>query len=486
MLVFPVALHADVDASRAILLEIVAADKTDFHNKVAQAAKIDAQNQLILNETNAFERKRDSNAKDRVTILKAIGASIPNKKGRFTRAENPDLNWLEELQKQPASPAVEDLILDVLTIRGLTRSKTDSAIEQVFRFGFSAQGSIARDECGRYLRRASPQSIPTLTKTAHEPKNSTQRRYARYQLERVGAGLPENAFAQTKDDQQLSLRLLNAIAVHRNRRAVYVLMDLISHPDPVLRKEARRVLLSYVSGPKPPPAPKRRLRIPGGKFSPKKLPLWFDAREMATIEIEKKLAQIVGDTQGQKQSQRQDKTITDTTEALFAAIDTRRQQAALSRLQNTLQTNSKPTKETMSVVDSALFELGQTLNPTQAATAARFYASYGEELASNKDWRAAGNAYAKALALSGPGSEDSSGNKRQWQKAYQTALTKGLGKNPTNHVDSGVIAADAQSQNTRSTNNRSVPWMLYAGIALGLLSFVVLGIGVIRRAKKTT
>jgi tetratricopeptide (TPR) repeat protein len=51
--------------------------------------------------------------------------------------------------------------------------------------------------------------------------------------------------------------------------------------------------MAYITGPAPPPAPKKKLSLPGGKLTKKEKPLWLTYRELADNEIRKALNELL-------------------------------------------------------------------------------------------------------------------------------------------------------------------------------------------------
>src|SRR5262249_24590894 len=84
-------------------------------------------------------------------LLKSIRADVPNPNGTFAvppRSEKPlaDLDWLDALGKLPASPARDEAMAKVTTLRALAAAKTEKAAEAILDFGFTPAGLVYRDE----------------------------------------------------------------------------------------------------------------------------------------------------------------------------------------------------------------------------------------------------------------------------------------------------------------------------------------------------
>ena len=67
---------------------------------------------------------------------------------------------------------------------------------------------IYRDECGRYLRKMEPYSIPALTRESHG-KDYDRKRYATWQLERLDRQEPGKALAAAAGDEALTIAILD-------------------------------------------------------------------------------------------------------------------------------------------------------------------------------------------------------------------------------------------------------------------------------------
>src|SRR6185295_17356192 len=139
-------------------------------------------------------RAHQSDVAERRAVLTAIKASVPDKSGRFSQPArqtgkeqkaDDDLDWQPELLAlDAATPGAGEVIADDAAIRALSGSHDIRAAQLIFDAAFAADTMIYRDECGRYLRRMEPASIPALTQESMA-RDADRKRYATWQLERL-------------------------------------------------------------------------------------------------------------------------------------------------------------------------------------------------------------------------------------------------------------------------------------------------------------
>ncbi|MEM9493061.1 MAG: hypothetical protein AAGC55_28185, partial [Myxococcota bacterium] len=239
-------------------------------------------------------RERTSSEAERRAVLKAIKADVPDKKGRFRTPKrkekvnrSDDFDWLEAMAGVGATlPGLAEVKDDVAAIRALAALRDPDAAAVLLDFGFSATGLIYRDECGRYLRRMDPYSLPALiVASVDRQRDRSARRYAGYQLDRLDREDPNKALAAARGDAPLELAVIRAYGQSKHRAAFAPLLALADAQSPGLRAAARTSLSAYVTGPEPRPAPKRKLVLPGGKLSDEEEPLWLNHRELAEVEL---------------------------------------------------------------------------------------------------------------------------------------------------------------------------------------------------------
>jgi tetratricopeptide (TPR) repeat protein len=331
-------------------------------------------------------------------VLHAIHAEVPNEKGSFTYPGRPpkktvaDPDWLAELRKLPPGPAVAEVIDKVTVLRALADTKTDAAATAILDFGFTPEGLVYRDECGRLLRGMSPHSLPALLRASTDKKRDagSYARYANYQLDRLSMNRPSYALAAAPDDR-LEVAMLDAIREVRHPDAVTAVLDRVDAPSNAVRKAARQAWLAYVEGPPPPPAPKAFRKLPGGKRSDEPLPLYLTYRELADQELRRVLFAQTG-TQPEARLD-----VMAMTKKLFDLYDQRRaeQTDALVAGVKPLEAAGKWAEATERY-DTIL--RGDPLYVRRAAMAPA-YLELGRLRAADKKWDEAVAAYHKALAL---------------------------------------------------------------------------------------
>jgi hypothetical protein len=116
-------------------------------------------------ELQAFlARQRRSNEAGRREVLRAIKADVPTKDGRFRppgRGQEKvnmgdDFDWLAALVELDHRAGLGEVIADVAALRALAASKSSRGAAAILDFGFTDDGLVYRDECGRQLRKMAP------------------------------------------------------------------------------------------------------------------------------------------------------------------------------------------------------------------------------------------------------------------------------------------------------------------------------------------
>ena len=439
----------------------------------------------------ALQRKRQSTDSQRRTVLKRIRAAVPNKKGRFRtpgrntsqkQQQRDQYDWLPKLFALTGEePALGEVITDVVIIRTLAQSRTVAAGDAILAFAFDKTGLIYRDECGRYLRRMSPYSLPALLRAApertrYQPKHT----YAVYQLERLDRQSAPKAMADAMTDEDLAIAVLKAFGDSHYRQAVGTVLDKVNHVSPRVRTAARAAWQEYIAGRPPPSPPRRRLTEPGGHLSKKKKPLWLDHRALAAVKLRQKLTQLTGKPpQGASLSQM--------TEQLYKVHDDHRRQAARKAYETGMQAAAAGDYAT--AIDTFDRLLADTQDHPQRGQMAKTYANYGRSLAQQKKWRQAARAFAKARDLT---EGDAS---VELKAAYHHNLAKAItaeGGDAKRHFEKAA-ALDPQYSTTLPTadpvhTNEPAQgrkrWMLHTGIAAGAIAAVLLILGLHRRRRR--
>ena len=433
-----------------------------------------------------LERERTSKGSDRRAVLKGIKADLPDKKGRFRTPKRKeavnrgdDFDWLKELsQKETDQPGYGDVFADVAAIRALAASPRADAAEVVLGFTFTSDGLIYRDECGRYLRKMSPYSLPALIVTSQDSKKKrAYRRYASYQLDRMDRDNPDKALLHAAGDPELLLATLDAYGESKHREAIPTLMEYANHAAPSVRETARKALLAYVTGKKPKDAPKRKLQLPGGKYTKEPQPLWLNYREMASVFIRRAYQETFEEKPPRRTS------LAKLAKMIFREQDRRRDEAqgkvfddamALAKAENWAEA-------------AAAFDRVLAVQPehAQRANMAKSYFEHGRALTAAGSFRPAAAAFSKAhgLAPDGPLAEDALAN-------HYGALGKALeaeGKDASAAFrrarmtqTTGPVEEELAPKPTPKPRNR---WMLYAGIGggAGALILLILGLAIRRR-----
>ena len=353
-----------------------------------------------------LRRTRASSDAERRAILAGRGFDVPDEKGRFRapgrqtekqETQNDELDWLAPLLDQPPSKALSDVLIDVVAIRALVASKRPAGAVAILEFAFEPDGVAYRDECGRWLRRMSPWSLPALIMGAESRKGKFKdpslTRYAKYQLERLDREQPRKALDDAPTDA-LKVEILEAFAESGYREAVFVVLDTVDHVAPLVRSAARAAWMEYATGKPPRPAPKQKLQLPGGKLTDKEMPLWMDHRELADIAIRRRLEKLTGEAPPKKA------TLAEMSEQLFQYYDTRRQKRMDEELEAGLAEAASSPAAAAKRFDAILVQVPDYSRRSEMAPG---YIAHGEALEAEKKWREAAAAFAKAHAVAGQG-----------------------------------------------------------------------------------
>ncbi len=233
----------------------------------------------------------------------------PEKLDWFEALLTVDLNELEqpfafeEMPKVELPPVPADqreaLRQDALAIlsdmHALAATHRADAVEPLFRLAFTMDG-VFRDECGRQIRDLGEPAIAPLVRlqyakgTPQLPGNK-QRRYAVYQLDRMDRARPQKALDTAPDDWTRA-EIIRAYGEVRALDAVEAVLELVNASSHRVRREARIAFRRYVEGPSPPPAPKRKRKLPGGKEESEEKPDYLTYREVAELALGKKLVEL--------------------------------------------------------------------------------------------------------------------------------------------------------------------------------------------------
>lgn len=431
-------------------------------------------------------RTRAASVDDRRNALRRIEASIPDKSGKFsnpkrkTQSENTkedEFDWLAELAAlNSTEPAVIEAIIDVAAIRALAGSQHSEGGGVVLGFAFSDEGMIYRDECGRYLRRMAPYSLPALVRSAAITKKySSERRYATYQLERMDLESPKKAVRAASGDEKLKAELLWTYGDAGFREAVSEVLEFTNDDSPAIRAAARKGLMKYLTT-TPPEAPKRKLVKPGGQLSDKEEALYLNYREIADIELRRTHEEVFGE-----QPERRAKLV-DMAEKLFAHWDAARAAVASTQVDAALAVAAAGD------VTGAAQQLDRILALEDATDRgpeiARVYQLRAKQLEEAGEFRAAAGAYGKVNALDPEGE----GAQRALASHYfnlgkavqaeggdpQPMYTRAAEIEPRHTGAARALAGDDGSGEPKT-------WMLYAGVGGGAFAVLLLVLGLVTR-----
>ncbi|HEY2748924.1 MAG TPA: hypothetical protein VGL86_30090 [Polyangia bacterium] len=188
-----------------------------------------------------------------------------------------------------------EAIETVTLMRAIAATRRLDAVDPIFKLAFQYDG-VFRDECGRAIRSMDSYAVPRLIELVHEPNAgkvnlAKQRRYAAYQLDRMDRQRPQKAISTAPDDR-VRAEIVHAYGDTRALDAVEAILGQVDSPSHRVRREARWAWLRYVTGKAPPPAPKRKRKLPGGKEEAEEKPDYLTYREIATLALGKELAAI--------------------------------------------------------------------------------------------------------------------------------------------------------------------------------------------------
>lgn len=432
-------------------------------------------------------RTHDSTNDERREVLRSIKAAVPDEQGRFLtparqkaediRADD-EFDWLPLLAELEHSTAVGETLADDAAIRALAASQVPEAGTAMLEVAFSEEGMVYRDEIGRYLRKMHPYSIPALIRGQHQDKDPSLSRYARYQLERLDREEPGKAMSAAAEDEQLGAEILRAYQDTKFRQAVSIVLDYVDHISPAVRRAARETWMSYVTGPPPPPAPKRKLQLPGGRFTDKPEPLWLTYRELAEVELDRRYQELFGEEPPRGMS------LEEQSNKVFAHYDEQRE-AAIEAIR----------AEGAGLADDgdlagavARFDRILAVRPTyeRRAELAPTYLAHAQALEKDEAWREASAAFAKAHALA-PQADTAT----RALAGYHYSLGRALeaeGKDGRAsyaraiELDPSYAPARKAAERTGVVEPRGGrEWMLYAGVAGGAAALLLLGLGLARR-----
>jgi tetratricopeptide (TPR) repeat protein len=485
------------DATATALL-----DKAGKGDKAA-IAELDKLAPKVVDTLGTFlARKHAVELADRRKVLEQIKAAVPDKNGRFSAPErksakeekaDDDLDWLAGLTALPPdTTGVSEVIADDVAIRALAKTNDTHAAALLFTTAFGDDTIIYRDELGRYLRKMEPYSIPSLIVESQDKKNYDKKRYATYQLERLDRQEPQKALAAAAGDESLTVAVLESFEAVHYREAVHAVWTKVNADSPRVRAAARKAWNAYITGPAPPPAPKKKLSLPGGKLTKKEKPLWLTYRELADNELRKADNEIFHEDlpledptlDDRDDEHRHSKTVkvdlVELTTKLFAYYDGERvkQDTAAWALAKTLAD-----KGDLSGAATSLDRL-LAINPDRPehAAIADIYFKLGKQLEGKSQWADAAAAYSKAAGLDPKGVHGVDA-----LAAHHYMLGKSLeaiGKDPGPDYRRAVALrpdyAPAKAAAARAEGGRPT-WLLYAAGSALLAAIGLFAAAMVRR-----
>src|SRR5688572_20670896 len=159
-----------------------------------------------------------------------------------------DIDWQAKLLALTAGTAgLGEVIADIAAIRALSATKDIRAAQLIFDTAFLPETMIYRDECGRYVRKMEPYSIPAITKESQGKQD--RRRYATWQLERLDRQDPIKALSAAKGNEELQIAILDVFRTTKIREAVRAVWTKVNDDAPRVRAAARATWMDYITGP---------------------------------------------------------------------------------------------------------------------------------------------------------------------------------------------------------------------------------------------
>jgi tetratricopeptide (TPR) repeat protein len=471
---------AAADPKVAALFDQLAAAKAADGRAKALEAIVALDPMPVADVAAVLNRKRTSTDAERRTVLKARGFEVPDEKGKFSspgrqtdkqEKANDELDWMKPLVGLPAAPGLSDVLVDLAAIRALAASERSEGAAAILQFAFTTDGITYRDECGRFLRRMSPWSLPALIIGAESRRSDRSlARYAKYQLERLDRENPRKALNDAATDD-LKIEILKAFADSQYREAVFAVLDAVDETSPPVRKAAREAWMEYATGRAPRPPPKQKLMLPGGKQSEKPVPLWLDHRELADISIRRRLEQLTG-----KPPEKSAK-LAEMSKQLFDIYD----QKLGKKLDEELDAGLGEAKEGKVAEAAARFDriLVQSPSHPRRGEMADAYLRHGEALEKAGTLREAAAAFGKAHAVA-PEGPLAGKALAQHHRARGHALQKegkdGAAELARASEIAATVASDGGADGDRS-------WMLYAGVGAAVGGLLLLGLGLAWRRR---
>ncbi len=408
------------DAKVVAILERVVAGPDSAARKAAIAELVEVAPRAIDAIGAWLARPHATDVAVRRDVLAEIKASVPDKTGKFSQPPrqtgkeqkaDDEIDWQAELLAlDPGVPGLGEVIADVAAIRALAATLDVHAAQVLFDAAFGDETMIYRDECGRYLRKMEPASIPALTEQSLA-KNYDRRRYATFQLERLDRQEPGKALDAALGDEALTIAILDAFRKTRHREAVHAVWRRIDADAPRVRAAARAAWMAYISGPPPPPAPVAKLNLPGGRKTKKPKPLWLTYRELADNELRKAANELLGenypleepsldDSDDDRPKKKLKLDLEALTARLFAYYDAERaKQDAAQWAAAKAKAESGDLAAASEMMDRMLTTNPDRGDARERTAMAELYLAWGKQLEAKERWADAAAAYSKAHGL---------------------------------------------------------------------------------------
>nr|MDQ3368540.1 hypothetical protein [Myxococcota bacterium] len=483
-------LGADDAAATALLAKIVAGpDAAARKAAIAELAKLAPHAVEGLGAWLA--RTHTTDLDTRRLALVAIDAAVPDAKGRFPDRQrqtakeqkaDDEIDWLKKLLEiDAATPGLGEVIADIAAIRALASTKDIRAAQLIFDTAFLPETMIYRDECGRYVRKMEPYSIPALTREAQG--RNDRRRYATWQLERLDRQEPLKALSAATGNELLMVEILEVFRKTKLREAVHAVWTKVNDDAPRVRAAARKTWMDYITGPAPKPAPMKKLQLPGGKLTKKEKPLWLTYRELADNELRTASNELLATDYPVEDENRLDDrdstakvvkiNLVEVTNALFAHFDAERAQRERAQW---AAAKAKADAGDLQAATAMMDRLiAVSAERAERADMASVYVAWGKQLEQQQQWAEASAAYSKAHGLA-PDADQASGT----LAAHHYTLGKALeaqGKDGGPDFRKAVALepdySPAQTAAARVDSGGRPTWMLYAAglavIAAGLM-----------------
>ncbi len=420
-------------------------------------------------------RTRHADLAARRALLLASGAEVPDATGRFTipkrqtkkqKEQRDRFDWLPAIAGQATQAGLGETLSDVAAIRALAASTNPDAGVVILDFAFSEPGLIYRDECGRYLRKMSPYSLPALIHGSQHKDRSISR-YARYQLERLDRQNAHKAIASAPTEN-LKIAILTAFADSQYREAVFAVLDNVDHVAPRVRHAARAAWTEYVSGRAPPKPPERRLSLPNGRQTTQREPLWLDHRVLGHTAILVRLTELTGEAPPKNAS------LAALTEKLLNFYDERRTRALMTDFDAALALakSGKPGQAT------AIFDRILAQNPgfEKRAQMLPAYLSQAKALEVEKKWTDAAAAYGKASSIA-PQDGDAKEALQKHHLARANAASAAGRDNSAELAIAGAVVVKADPGPSKKL-------ILFGGFAALAAALILLLLGLASRRRK--